>query len=147
MDRWEEIMSEKSLKALAIVLFASGLWDTFGGIIYAFMVGTGRSIDNPPVHPFYAIFTASFFFSFAYLELLAAFNVRRYLLIIGGVIIGRVFYVVLLYYYIYFVADFPRTFWFTGIIDSFWTICYIVLTLVSSEIRLKDLFIPYRRES
>ena len=135
-------MSGKSLKALAVVLFASGLWDTFGGIIYAFMVG--RSIDNPPVHPFYAIFTASFFFSFAYLELMAAFNIRRYLLLIGGVIIGRVFYVVLLYYYIFFVPDFPRTFWFTGIIDSFWTICYIVLTLMSDEIHLKDLFIPHR---
>lgn len=138
-------MSERSLKALAFVLFASGLWDTFGGIIYAFMVG--RSIDNPPIHPFYAIFTASFFFSFAYLELLAAFNIRRYLLLIGGVIIGRVFYVVLLYYYIFFVADFPRTFWFTGIIDSFWTICYIVLTLMSDEIHLKDLFIPHRGAS
>jgi hypothetical protein len=34
----------------------------------------------------------------------------------------------------------------TGIVDSLWTILYIVLALLSDEVRLKDLFIPYRGE-
>ena len=137
----------KSLKALAIVFFVSGIWDTVGGFYYSFLVGMGRSINNPPTHPFYAIFIASFLFCFAYLQFISAFNIRRYLFNVGVVIIGRVFYVVLLFAYILFVADFPTTFLPTGIVDSLWTILYIVLTLLSDEVRLKDLFIPYRGES
>jgi len=141
------MIRSKSLKALAIVFFVSGIWDTFGGFYYSFLVGMGRSINNPPTHPFYAIFIASFLFCFAYLQFLSAFNIRRYLFNVGVVIIGRVFYVVLLFAYILFVADFPTTFLPTGIVDSLWTILYIVLTLLSDEVRLKDLFIPYRGES
>jgi len=141
------MIRSKSLKALAIVFFVSGIWDTFGGFYYSFLVGMGRSINNPPTHPFYAIFIASFLFCFAYLQFLSAFNIRRYLFNVGVVIIGRVFYVVLLFAYILFVADFPTTFLPTGIVDSLWTILYIVLTLLSDEVRLKDLFIPYRGEN
>ena len=141
------MIRSKSLKALAIVFFVSGIWDTFGGFYYSFLVGMGRSINNPPTHPFYAIFIASFLFCFAYLQFLSAFNIRRYLFNVGVVIIGRVFYVVLLFVYILFVADFPTTFLPTGIVDSLWTILYIVLALLSDEVRLKDLFIPYRGES
>ena len=141
------MIRSKSLKALAIVFFVSGIWDTFGGFYYSFLVGMGRSINNPPTHPFYAIFIASFLFCFAYLQFLSAFNIRRYLFNVGVVIIGRVFYVVLLFAYILFVADFPTTFLPTGIVDSLWTILYIVLALLSDEVRLKDLFIPYRGES
>ena len=141
------MIRSKSLKALAIVFFVSGIWDTFGGFYYSFLVGMGRSINNPPTHPFYAIFIASFLFCFAYLQFLSAFNIRRYLFNVGVVIIGRVFYVVLLFAYILFVADFPTTFLPTGIADSLWTILYIVLTLLSDEVRLKDLFIPYRGEN
>ena len=137
----------KSLKALAISFFASGLYDTFGGVYYSFMVGTGRSIDDPPTHPFYAIFIASLLFCFAYLQILSALNIRRYLFNIGVVIIGRIFYVVLLYAYMLFVTDFPSTFWLTGIIDLLWSLLYIVLTLTSDEIRLKDLFLPCREMS
>ena len=141
------MIRSKSLQALAIVFFVSGIWDTFGGFYYSFLVGMGRSINNPPTHPFYAIFIASFLFCFAYLQFLSAFNIRRYLFNVGVVIIGRVFYVVLLFVYILFVADFPTTFLPTGIVDSLWTILYIVLALLSDEVRLKDLFIPYRGES
>jgi len=141
------MIRSKSLKALAIVFFVSGIWDTFGGFYYSFLVGMGRSINNPPTHPFYAIFIASFLFCFAYLQFLSAFNIRRYLFNVGVVIIGRVFYAVLLFAYILFVADFPTTFLPTGIVDSLWTILYIVLTLLSDEVRLKDLFIPYRGEN
>jgi hypothetical protein len=137
----------KSLKALAVVFFISGLWDIFAAVTYSFMIGTGGSFDNPPVHRFYALFIASFLYCFAYLQILSAFNIRRYLLIIGGVIIGRLFYVVLLYAYIFGVSGFPRTFWWTGIGDLFWTICYIVITLISAEVSLKDLFLPQRGES
>ena len=141
------MIRSKSIKTLAIVFFVSGIWDTIGGFYYSFVVGAGRSINNPPTHPFYAIFIASFLFCFAYLQFLSAFNIRRYLFNVGVVIIGRVFYVVLLFAYILFVADFPTTFLPTGIVDSLWTILYIILTLLSDEVRLKDLFIPYRGES
>lgn len=137
----------KSLKALAIVFFVSGLYDAFGGFYYSFLVGTGRSINNPPTHIFYAIFIASFLFCFAYLQCLAAFNIRRYLFNIGVVIIGRVFYVILLFAYILFVEDFPTTFLPTGIVDSLWTILYIVLALLSEDVRFKDLFLPRRIEN
>ena len=141
------MIKSRSLKALAIVFFVSGLWDTFGGFYYSFFVGMGRSINSPPTHPFYAIFIASFLFCFAYLQFLSAFNIRRYLFNVGVVIIGRIFYVVLLFAYILFVADFPTTFLPTGIVDSLWTILYIILALLSDEVRLKGLFIPHRGES
>jgi hypothetical protein len=129
--------ASKSLRALAVVFFLSGIWDTIGGLVYAFMIGT-----EPPVHRFYAIFLASFFFCFAYLQILSAFNIRRYFFVIGCVFIGRVFYVVLLYAYIFGVSGFPCTFWWTGLVDLSWSILYIGITLISDEIRLKDLFLP-----
>ena len=67
---------------------------------------------------------------------------RRYLFLVGCVFIGRIFYVVLLYAYILGVAGFPSTFWWTGLVDLFWSILYIVITLMSDEIRLRDLFLP-----
>jgi hypothetical protein len=137
----------KSLKALAITFFISGIWDTFAALVYSFMIGTGGSFDNPPVHRFYALFIASFLYCFAYLQFLSALNIRRYLFNVGCVTIGRIFYVVLLYSYIFGVTGFPRDFWWTGIGDLFWTICYIVLTLKSTEIGLKDLFIPARGDN
>jgi len=136
----------KSLKALAIVFFVSGLYDTFGGFYYIFLVGIGKSINNPPTHQFYAFFITSFLFCFAYLQFMAAFNIRRYLFNVGVVMIGRVFYVVLLFGYILLVDDFPKTFLPTAIIDSLWTILYIALTLLSDEVHFKDLFIPKRRD-
>ena len=138
------MIKSKSLKVLAIVFFVSGLYDAFGGFYYSFLVGMGRSINNPITHPFYAIFIASFLFCFAYLQFMAAFNIRRYLFNVGVVIIGRVFYAVLLLAYILFVADFPSTFLPTAIVDSVWTILYIILTLLSDEVGFKDLFLPKR---
>jgi hypothetical protein len=134
--------TSKSLRALAVIFFLSGIWDTIGGLVYAFMIGT-----EPPVHRFYAIFLASFFFCFAYLQILSAFNIRRYLFVIGCVFIGRIFYVVLLYAYIFGVAGFPSAFWWTGLVDLSWSILYILITLMSDEIRLKDLFFPKWRDN
>jgi hypothetical protein len=130
----------KSLKALTIVFLLSGIWDIFAGFVYAFMIGTVYT--DPPVHRFYALFLASFFFCFAYLQILSSFNIQRYLLIIGAVLIGRILYIALLYGYIFGAVGFPNTFWWTGIVDSFWSILYILLTLLSDEIRLRDLFLP-----
>jgi len=132
--------ASKSLKALAVTFFLSGVWDIVGGINYGFMIGT--VYKDPPIHRFYAIFIASFFLCFAYLQILSSFNMKRYLFIIGAVIIGRIFYVILLYAYIWGIADFPNTFWWTGVIDLSWSILYIVITLTSDDIRLKDLFLP-----
>jgi hypothetical protein len=53
---------------------------------------------------------------------------------------------VLLYAYIFGVAGFPSTFWWTGVVDLSWSILYIVLTLISDEIRLRDLFLPKWQE-
>jgi hypothetical protein len=132
----------KSLRALTIVFFLSGLWDLFAGFVYAFMIGTVYT--DPPVHRFYALFLASFFFCFAYLQILSSFNMRRYLFIIGAVMIGRILYIALLYTYIFGVAGFSRTFWWTGIVDISWSILYITLTLLSDDIRLRDLFLPQK---
>jgi hypothetical protein len=144
--RKEIIMAwEKSLKALAVVFFVSGLYDMFGGFYYSFLVGTGKSINDPQTHQFYALFIASFLFCFAYLQFMSAFNIRRYLLNVGVVIIGRVFYVILLFAYLFFVDDFPTTFLPTAIFDSLWTILYIVFALLSDEVRLSNLFIPIRK--
>jgi len=134
------MIASRSLRALGVTFFFSGIWDTFGGLVYVFMIGT--VFTEPPVHRFYAIFIASFFFCFAYLQILSAFNMRRYLFIIGCVFIGRIFYVVLLYAYIFGVAGFASTFWWTGVVDLSWSILYIVITLISDDIRLRDLFLP-----
>ena len=137
----------KSTKTLAMVFFASGMFDLAGGFYYAFLVGIGRSIESPPTHPFYAILIASFLFCLAYVQLLSAFNIRRYLFIIGAVMISRIFYAVLLFAYLFFVPDFPTTFLPTGIIDLAWTTLYIVLTLISDQVRFRDLFLPYRGDN
>lgn len=137
----------KPLKVLAVLFFVSGLYDAYGGFYYSFLVGMERSVNNPPAHSFYAIFIASFLFCFAYLQLLSAFNIRRYLIIVGAVIIGRVFYVILLFSYMAFVEEFPSTFLSTGLLDLVWPILYIVLALVSDEVRFRDLFVPYRGDS
>jgi hypothetical protein len=136
--------TSKSLMVLAVTFFLSGIWDMIGGIIYAFMIGI--VFTEPPVHRFYAIFLATFFFCFAYLQILSAFNIRRYLFIIGSVFIGRILYVLLLYAYIFGVAGFPSTFWWTGVVDLSWSILYIILTLISDEISLRDLFLPKWQE-
>ena len=133
----------KSTKALAIVCFAGGIFDLGGAFYYSFLVGIGRSIESPTTHPFYAILIASFLFCFAYLQLLSAFNMRRYLLIIGSVILSRILYAVLLFAYMFFVPDFPTTFLPTAILDLAWTTIYIVLTFMSDQVRFRDLFLPY----
>ncbi len=132
--------NSRSLKILAAIFFISGVWDAIAGIIYAFMIGT--VFTDPPVHRFYAIFLASFLFCFAYLQILSAFNLRRYLFVVGCVFIGRIFYVVLLYAYIFGVAGFPATFWWTGLVDLAWSILYLVIPFISDDIRLRDLFLP-----
>jgi hypothetical protein len=140
--RKEVVMAwAKSLKALAVLFFISGLYDTFGGFYYSFLVGIGKSINIPQTHQFYALFIASFLFCFAYLQFMSAFNIRRYLLNVGVVIIGRVLYIVLLFSYLFFDDNFPTTFLPTAIFDSLWTILYIVLALLSDEVRFKNLFI------
>jgi hypothetical protein len=134
-------MKSKSLKSLAITFALSGVWDTIAGLLYIFAIGTGRSIDNPPTHSFYAVFLGSFFLCFAYLQFLSAFNIRRYVFNVGCLIIGRLFYVVQLYGYMLFVTDFPATFWFTGIIDSIFTLLYFVFAF-RGGLGMRELFLP-----
>lgn len=134
---------KNDLKPLAITFFISGIWDTVAGVLYLFVIGTGRLIDNPPTHTFYSVFLASFFFCFAYLQFMSSFNIKRYLFNVGCLIIGRTFYVIQLYSYISFVRDFPATFWFTGIIDATFTALYIVFAL-RGGLGMKDLFLPQR---
>jgi len=134
-------MKDRSLKQLAIVFAAGGVWDTIAAVLYFFVIGTGRGIDNPAIDPFYSVFLGSFFLCFAYLQFLSAFNIRRYAFNIGCLIIGRAFYIVQLYTYIGFVKDFPSTFWFTGIIDGVFTVLYLVLAH-RSGLGLRDLFLP-----
>ena len=134
-------MKSKSLKPLAVTFFASGVWDTVAAVLYFFIIGSGRIIDNPAIDPFFSIFLGSFFLCFAYLQFLSAFNIRRYAFNVGCLIIGRAFYVIQLYLFMGFVADFPSTFWFTGIIDGVFTILYFVFA-IRGGLRLRDIFLP-----
>jgi hypothetical protein len=129
----------KSLKPLAAVFFAGGIWDLFAALVYTFLIGTVYT--DPTVHRFYAFFIASFLICFAFLQLLSAFNIRRYLLVIGAVTIGRLLYVLLLFAYILGVPGFPATFWWTGVIDGILAVLNIVLA-VSCGVRIGDLFLP-----
>ena len=134
-------MKSKSLKPLALTFFASGVWDTVAAVLYFFIIGSGRIIDNPAIDPFFSIFLGSFFLCFAYLQFLSAFNIRRYAFNVGCLIIGRAFYVIQLYLFMGFVADFPSTFWFTGIIDGVFTILYFVFA-IRGGLGLRDIFLP-----
>jgi len=136
-------MKTKSLKPLAITFFASGMWDTVAATLYIFVIGTGRIIDNPPIDPFFAVFLGSFFLCFAYLQFLSAFNIKRYAFNVGCLVIGRSFYIVQLYTYMLFVADFPSTFWFTGIIDGLFTILYLVFAF-RGGLGMREMFHPER---
>ncbi len=134
-------MKSKSLRPLSLTFAASGVWDTIAGILYLFVIGTGRIIDKPTIDPFFSIFLGSFFICFAYLQFLSAFNIKRYSFNVGCLIIGRVFYFIILYYYMAFVVDFPSTFWFTGIIDGLFTLLYIVFAF-RGGLTIRDLFLP-----
>lgn len=131
----------KLLKPLAITFAIGGIWDTIAGILYIFVIGTGRSIDNPPMNPFYAIFLGSFFLCFAYLQILSSFNIRQYAFNVGCLIFGRLFYVVVLYYFMFFEKGFPTTFWFTGVIDLVLTILNIIFAL-HGGLGVRDIFLP-----
>ncbi len=134
-------MTNKSLRPLAVVFALSGCWDTIAGVLYTFFIGTGRAIDELPMNSFYAVFLGTFFFCFAYLQFLSARNIRRYALVVGGLIFGRVFYVLLLYSSMFFVKDFPTSFWFTGIIDSAFVTLYFVFAF-RGGLRMRELFLP-----
>lgn len=131
------------LKPLAIIFMMSGVWDSIAGILYLFVIGSGRLIDDPPTDPFYSVFLGSFFICFAYIQFMSAQNIRRYAFNVGCLIIGRTFYVVQLYAYMMLVTDFPSTFWFTGIIDGVFTILYLVLAR-RGGLSLRDIFLPIR---
>jgi len=137
-------MENNSLKPLAITFFASGIWDTVAAVLYFFVIGTGRIIDNPAIDPFFAVFLGSFFICFAYLQFLSAFHIERYAFNVGCLIIGRSFYVVQLYVFMSFEKDFPSTFWFTGLIDGLFTILYVVFA-IRGGLRMCALFLPKKR--
>lgn len=126
---------------MSVTFFISGVWDTIAGLLYIFVIGSGRFIDNPPMDPFFSIFLGSFFICFAYLQFMSAFNIKRYAFNVGCLIIGRTFYVVLLFGFMLFKTDFPSTFWFTGIIDGGFTMLYFVFAL-RGGLGLQDLFLP-----
>jgi hypothetical protein len=134
-------MNNNNIKPLAVTFFLSGIWDSIGAYQYLFVIGIGRRIDQPLIDPFFAIFLGSFFLCFAYLQFLSAFNIRRYLLNVGCLILGRLFYVVQLYTAMAFVTDFPTTFWFTGIIDGLFVILYIFFAF-RGGLSFKSLFWP-----
>jgi len=134
-------MKSDPLKPLALTFFASGIWDTVAAILYFFVIGSGRIIDNPVIDPFFAVFLGSFFLCFAWLQFLSAFNIKQYAFNVGCLIIGRTFYVIQLYANMAFVTDFPSTFWFTGIIDGLFTILYVVFAF-RGGLHMRDLFLP-----
>ena len=134
-------MNTAKLKPLAITFVASGVWDSIAGILYLFVIGTGRPINSPPTHPFYSVFLASFFFCFAYIQFTASRNIQRYSFTIGCLVIGRVMYVILLYGFMSFADGFPPTFWFTGIIDATFVLMYLAFAH-RGGLRIRGLFLP-----
>ncbi len=136
-------MSKISLKPLAITFAAGGVFDMLGGFLFLFVIGTGRGIDQPPTHPFYAVFIGTFLWSFAYLQFLSAFNMKRYSANVGPVVFGRIFYAVVLFSFIIFNKDFPSTFLFTGITDMVFCALFIILGLWGG-LRIRDIFLPNR---
>lgn len=130
---------------MAVVFSLGGVWDTIAGLLYIFDIGTERAIDNPPIDPFYAIFLGSFFLCFAYLQILSAFNIKRYAFNVGCLILGRLFYMIVLYYFIFFKEGFPNTFWFTGIIDGVLTILYVWFAK-RGGLTFRNLFLPHYHE-
>jgi len=134
----------KSMRVFTNVVFFSATFDLFGGVYFTVFVGSNRTITNPPTHPFYAMLIGTFLICFAYLQFMSAFNIKRYLVNIGTVIISRVFYGFLFLYFFLFVKDFPPTFLLTAIADIIWVIFYICLVQLSDEIRFRDLFFPER---
>jgi len=137
----QKTMNAKSLKPLAISFAMGGIWDTIAGFLYIFLIGNGRSIDNPPIHPFYAIFLGSFFLCFAYLQILSSLNIKRYAFTVGCLIFGRIFYVVTLFSFMAFTENFPATFWFTGLIDGSLALLYIVFAHTGG-LKPRELFLP-----
>lgn len=133
--------NRNELKPLAATFFISGVWDSVAAILYIFIIGSGRLIDDPPMDPFFSVFLGSFFLCFAYLQFLSALNIKRYAFNVGCLIIGRAFYVVLLYAYMLFGNDFPSTFWFTGIIDGSFIVLYLIFAL-RGGLGFRDLFLP-----
>jgi len=136
-------MNKKSLKPLAITFILSGIWDTTAAVLYIFYIGTGRLIDDPPMHSFYAVFLGSFFLCFAFLQFMSALNIRVYAINVGCLIIGRLFYVIQLYAYIGFSEKFPSTSWFTGLIDGTFIILYLVFAL-RGGLSISELFLPLK---
>ena len=137
---------KKNLLPLSLAFVASGIWDTVAGVLYLFVIGMDRAIDNPPTHAFYSIFLASFFFCFAFLQFAASRNIRRYAVVVGCLIVGRLYYVIQLYGFMLFVPGFPDTFWFTGIVDATLTAMYILFAR-RAGLTLRDLFVPRPRSN
>lgn len=134
-------MKTKSLQALAISFALGGVWDSFAAYQYLFRIGTGRPIDVPPIDPFYAIFLGSFFLCFAWLQVLASTNIRRYAFCVGCLIFGRIFYIATLGSFLAFVPSFPPTFWFTGLIDGILVLLSLILAR-KAGLSFRDIFLP-----
>lgn len=136
-------MKPKNLKSVAMLFAAGGIWDAIAGLIYIFAIGQGRAIDQPEIHPFYAIFIGSFFLCFAWLQIFSSFNIHRYAFSIGCLIFGRLFYVVVLFAYMTFDPLFPSTFWFTGLID----LALVIVTFyaaTNSGLSMREIFLPQK---
>jgi hypothetical protein len=136
-------MKTQKIKLLATVFAMGGVWDTIAGLIYLFLIGTGRPINHPPIDPFYAMFLGSFFLCFAYLQIMSSFNIQRYTFNIGCLLLGRVFYIIVLYGFMIYSEGFPTTFWFTGIIDGLLSVLYLVLAF-RAGFGAKMLFLPIK---
>lgn len=139
-------MNTVRIKTLAAVFALGGVWDTIAGLIYIFAIGTGRAIDKPEIHPFYAVFLGSFFLCFAWMQILSSFNIRRYAFNIGCLVFGRLFYVISLFGFMWLEKDFPFTFWFTGIID-FGLATITPAIGIWAGLRPEEMFLPKLKRS
>lgn len=135
------LLKQNRFTPLAVTFFFSGIWDFVAAFMYIFFIGNGRVLDELQMDSFYAVFLGSFFLCFAYIQIMSSLNIRRYAFNVGCLIIGRLFYVVVLYSYMLLKNNFPVTFWFTGIIDLSFVILYFHFSFLAN-LPLSFLFFP-----
>ena len=131
-----------SVRLLGVTVMASGAFDVFGAVYFALLVGTGKSVADPPAHPFYAQLIASFLLCLGLLQIFTALDIRRRLGNLSFVILSRLLYGVLFFGYFLSEPGFPSVFLPTAIADLIWSLSYVLLIAMSRDLSLRSLLAP-----
>jgi len=133
---------QRTLRILRITLLLGGIWNLSGCVFYSVLIGRQPPFQNPPIHPFYALFIGSFLLSLAYLQFASARHIERSLANIGPVVLARLLYAGLLWGHMLGTSTFPKNFFWTGLGDALWSCWCILVPLVSKGLPLREIFWP-----